>query len=244
LLLSFCAGSHLVQDEEEEEDVLQDGGYGAEEPAAVPKTKRLKKDPNAPKKPLNAYMLYVTHRHRELRESDPPVPAGSSSKQVADEWNAMGEAERAPFVAMYNADKARFQREKDALAAKKGAPKKKQKKDPDAPKRPVNAYMLYLNKRRLELKEADPDSVAPVQKKITEEWHAMSAAEQAPFQAMFEANRERYQGEQAAYKAAKASETGGKKRERVRKRQAWCHLLSLCRTGRGIGRGGRRRGAD
>jgi hypothetical protein len=114
--LSLC--SDLVQDEEM--DVLQDDAYGAEEPAAVAKTKRLKKDPNAPKKPLNAYMVYMAHRHRELREADPPVPAGSLSKQVVEEWNAMGEAEREPFVEISNANKERYRREKEAYELAKG----------------------------------------------------------------------------------------------------------------------------
>jgi hypothetical protein len=44
-------------------------------------------------------------------------------------------------------------------------------------------------------------------------------AEQAPFQAIFDENRERYRREMAEYNAAKAGEAGGKKRERVPERQ-------------------------
>lgn len=55
--------------------------------------------------------------------------------------------------------------------------KKRGKKDPNAPKKPLSAYMLWLQENRESIKRRYPNStsVADVAKKAGELWKAMSA---------------------------------------------------------------------
>lgn len=52
-----------------------------------------------------------------------------------------------------------------------GNKKKKAKKDKDAPKRPMTAYMLWMNEIRAKIKEDNPGiSVTELSKKAGEMW--------------------------------------------------------------------------
>ena len=44
--------------------------------AKKPKAKRAKKDPNAPKRPMNAYMLYANSIRASVREANPEMKMG------------------------------------------------------------------------------------------------------------------------------------------------------------------------
>ena len=47
----------------------------AQEETKQNKRKKAPKDPNAPKKPLTAFMLYTNHRRPQLLKSNPSKPA-------------------------------------------------------------------------------------------------------------------------------------------------------------------------
>ena len=51
---------------DDDDDDSDDGG-------GKKKAKRAKKDPNAPKKPLNAYMLYANSVRAQVREENPDL---------------------------------------------------------------------------------------------------------------------------------------------------------------------------
>lgn len=61
---------------------------------------------------------------------------------------------------------------------KKAAKKEKKKKDPNAPKRPLSAFMYYSQKQRPNVKKENPNaSFADVARILGEQWKALTASE-------------------------------------------------------------------
>ncbi|PRT55667.1 Non-histone chromosomal protein 6 [Wickerhamiella sorbophila] len=82
------------------------------------------------------------------------------------------------------------------------APTKGRKKDPNAPKRPMTAYMYYANEKREPTKTEFPDlGFGDVHKKIGERWKALSADDKKPYEEKAAADKKRYEDAKAAYKA-------------------------------------------
>ena len=120
----------------------EDSGSEHEEKKKKTGKAKAKKDPAAPKRPQSGYMAYGAKRRPELKHSEPDLSFGDLTKKIAAEWNSMSDSDKAPFQATANADKERYQREKEAYeagggggggGAKKATKKKasKKKKDED-----------------------------------------------------------------------------------------------------------------
>ena len=88
---------------------------------------------------------------------------------------------------------------KPKAAGKKG-------KDPNAPKRAMNAYMHYSSANRAKIKEADKEaSVSDVAKKLGEAWRGLSDNERKCYEDLAAQDKERYQKEMEAYNSKKDS---------------------------------------
>eukprot|EP00039_Didymoeca_costata_P017955 m.331504 g.331504 ORF g.331504 m.331504 type:complete len:127 (+) comp16746_c0_seq1:159-539(+) len=90
----------------------------------------------------------------------------------------------------------------------KGAAKKqRKKKDPNAPKRGMSAFMIYANEVRAEVKEDHPGiGFGELGKKLGELWRGLSDSEKKPYQNKAAKDKERYMAEKAAYEAKKSEE--------------------------------------
>ena len=84
-----------------------------------------------------------------------------------------------------------------------GKRRKKKKKDPNAPKRNQSAFFIYSNTHRATVKEENPEaSFGDIAKIISKQFKALSEKERAKYDTLAAADKERYQREMAAYKAA------------------------------------------
>ncbi|GAA5825678.1 hypothetical protein JCM10212_002149 [Sporobolomyces blumeae] len=102
------------------------------------KATKAKKDPNAPKRPLSAYMHFSQAKRAEVKEENPDVSFGEIGKLLGQKWKDADASERAPFEEKAKEDKARYEREKSEYdggdakpAPKKKAAKKKADSDDD-----------------------------------------------------------------------------------------------------------------
>ena len=91
------------------------------------------------------------------------------------------------------------------LDVKQRKPRKTKQRDPDAPKRPASAYMLWLNENRASIKDelltTKPDAkITDVTKRAGELWKELSDDEKAPHQKASEELREKYHEAMKAYK--------------------------------------------
>ncbi|CAL5872502.1 uncharacterized protein PFLUO_LOCUS6766 [Penicillium psychrofluorescens] len=82
------------------------------------KVQRRKKDPNAPKRALSAYMFFANDNRDKVREENPGITFGQVGKSLGDRWKALTETERKPYDAKAATDRKRYEEEKKAYANK------------------------------------------------------------------------------------------------------------------------------
>ena len=76
------------------------------------KNSRRRKDPNAPKRPKAAFMVFSAHVRPKIKEQFPDEPFGAVAKRIGAMWQQLSDEMKKPFVAEAEADKARYRREK------------------------------------------------------------------------------------------------------------------------------------
>lgn len=106
--------------------------------------------------------------------------------------------------------------EEDAYVVDKSA-KTKKEKDPDAPKKPQTAYFLFMNQKRVEVKEADPSlTFGTLTKKLTEMWRGLDDEARKVYDDLAIKDKERYQAEmEAKGLAKKRADQGAPKKPRT-----------------------------
>jgi hypothetical protein len=103
-------------------------------------------------------------------------------KLVADEWKELSEKDRAFWDEQSRNDKVRYVREKAAWKGPSLVPKRRAKKNPLAPKRPMSAFLKFSQTRRTKVKKENPDmSNTDVSRLLGEMWRKASVQEKAPY---------------------------------------------------------------
>ena len=77
-----------------------------------------KKDPNAPKRAMSAYMMFVLDKRQEIKRQNPNASFGEIGKMVADRWMAMTEEVGGASRRQSEEDKARYLKEKQEYDAR------------------------------------------------------------------------------------------------------------------------------
>merc|ERR1719204_2451595 len=113
-------------------------------------------------------------------------------KRLGKDWKKVSASERAPLQAKYEKAKAAYDKklatyknsknyktfQHELLAWKIHATKKAFRADPNAPKRPTSAYMLYAASVRKEILRDNPDlEVTDVMREQGVWWKALSESE-------------------------------------------------------------------
>jgi len=76
------------------------------------KGERKKKDPNAPKRGLSAYMFFANDQRENVREENPGISFGQVGKLLGERWKALSETQRRPYEEKAQVDKKRYEDEK------------------------------------------------------------------------------------------------------------------------------------
>ncbi|KAJ2715287.1 hypothetical protein H4R19_001284 [Coemansia spiralis] len=74
--------------------------------------KKSKKDPDAPKHPMSAFLYYLTSERPRLADQMVDMSIGQQTKIVAKKWKTLDEHDRAPWEEMAQHDKDRYARER------------------------------------------------------------------------------------------------------------------------------------
>lgn len=62
--------------------------------APAAKTEKKKKDPNAPKRGLSAFMFFSNDKREEIKAANPGIAFGQVGKKAGEMWNALSEKEK------------------------------------------------------------------------------------------------------------------------------------------------------
>jgi len=84
----------------------------------APRTK-AKKNPNAPKRPLSAYMFFSQDWRERIKNENPEAGFGEIGKLLGAKWKEMDDEDKKPYNEQAAGDKLRAEREKEALNGKK-----------------------------------------------------------------------------------------------------------------------------
>ncbi|KAF7509974.1 Non-histone chromosomal protein 6 [Endocarpon pusillum] len=79
---------------------------------------KKKKDPNAPKRGLSAYMFFANDQRDTVREENPGISFGQVGKVLGDKWKALSAKDRKPYEDKATEDKKRYETEKLAYQNK------------------------------------------------------------------------------------------------------------------------------
>eukprot|EP00829_Urostomides_striatus_P003332 TRINITY_DN13743_c0_g1_i1.p1 TRINITY_DN13743_c0_g1~~TRINITY_DN13743_c0_g1_i1.p1 ORF type:complete len:150 (+),score=100.97 TRINITY_DN13743_c0_g1_i1:15-464(+) len=74
---------------------------------APARSKGIKKDKNAPKKPMTAYFWYMKTRREDLKKEKPDLNHKEIISTMAEEWRSMTEDKKAKYNKMAEEDKAK-----------------------------------------------------------------------------------------------------------------------------------------
>ncbi|KAJ1918201.1 High mobility group [Mycoemilia scoparia] len=74
--------------------------------------KKARRNPNAPKHPMSAFLFYLTAERPALAEQLPDSSIGKQTQIIARRWNRMDDVEKAPWEAKAKSDKDRYARER------------------------------------------------------------------------------------------------------------------------------------
>jgi len=85
--------------------------------AATTRTGKKKKDPNAPKRGLSAYMFFANEQRENVRAENPGIAFGQVGKVLGERWKALSDKQRTPYEQKAVADKKRYEDEKAAYNA-------------------------------------------------------------------------------------------------------------------------------
>jgi hypothetical protein len=63
------------------------------------------KDPNAPKRPMSSYFHFLNDRRKSLKEEQPTLKMGESTKLMTGEWNKMTDKVKKKYEDLAATDK-------------------------------------------------------------------------------------------------------------------------------------------
>lgn len=180
-----------------------------------PGKKRRKKDPNAPKRGMSAFMIYANQVRNDVKDDNPGISFGELGKKLGELWRGLSDEEKRPFQDQALQEKGRYDQQKAAYESMKPmyadddeeddrGRRKKKKKDPNAPKRGMSAFMIYANEVRNEVKNDNPGiTFGELGKMLGELWRGLSEDEKRPYQLRAASDKARYENEKAAYETMK-----------------------------------------
>lgn len=178
------------------------------------KKKTVKKDKNAPKKPLTAYVFFSIEERSNILKDDPNINFGDISKKLSEKWKSLSENEKIPYINKSNEDKERFKKEMDEYKIsesdedieenKKSEKKKRKKKNKDEPKKALSAYLFFSMEERPKITEKDPKMNFPdITKKVAEKWNSLDEKDKAPYVIKANNDKERYKRDMEQYVKSK-----------------------------------------
>lgn len=189
--------------------------------------KKVKKDPNEPKKPKTSYFLFCDDMREQVSKELKEKNAAKVSQELGKRWKDIDPEEKKKYDEMYaNAKKeyakdfAEYKKNKkeesesesesedeESDSGSKGKKKKKKTKakDPNEPKRPLTAYLHFCNENRQKVKEQNPDkSMIDVTKILSAQWKSLSDEGKKKYNEMAAKNKAEYEKKMVEYKKGQA----------------------------------------
>ena len=171
---------------------------------AAEKVPKLKKDPDAPKAAVNAYILFSRDNRDDVKSENPELKTTEITKKLAEMWKSSDEDLKKEYKEKSEQDKERYAKELETYVPKDGFQNPKEKKTKSkkskktGPKKPLNAYMWFCSDKREELK-GKGFSNTEILRELGRLWKELSDKKKKPYVKKAEEDKERYQDEMKDY---------------------------------------------
>lgn len=101
---------------------------------------RAKKHPNAPKRPMSAFLMYAQQQRKVLQAENPDLPNADISRLLGETWRKLSDGEKLPFLMreeeerkVYRAKMNRWNNDQKLINSLKTASERRlDNSDPDA----------------------------------------------------------------------------------------------------------------
>ncbi|KAG7397462.1 hypothetical protein PHYBOEH_000682 [Phytophthora boehmeriae] len=172
---------------------------------------RKKKDKNAPKRALSAFMFFSNDIRDTVKREMPELQFLEISSEIGRRWKQISDEDRRPYDELAAADKRRYQEEKEDYVPdpsfEQPAKGSRKKKDPNAPKRALSAYFFFCNDIRQEVRDENPNKkITEIATLLAEKWRALPDKKRAKYQKLHEDAKAKYQQEMDEYNARGTAE--------------------------------------
>lgn len=170
---------------------------------ATEKVPKLKKDPDAPKAAVNAYILFSRDNRSDIKSENPEMKATDITKKLAEMWKESDEDLKQEYKEKAEQDKERYAKELESYVPKEGFQNPKEKKGKTkkvkiGPSKPLNAYMWFCKEKREELKGKGFDNTE-ILREMGRLWKELSEKKKKPYVSKAEDDKERYEEEMKNY---------------------------------------------
>mmetsp|Transcript_1993 Transcript_1993/g.2678 ORF Transcript_1993/g.2678 Transcript_1993/m.2678 type:complete len:451 (-) Transcript_1993:1012-2364(-) len=176
------------------------------------------RDPKAPRRNCSAFVMYSAQKMRELKQTHADLPTTNLFQVISEAYKALSEQDRASWQARAMQDKVRYDTEAALYDPKGGARDKrgvllsdmkgskrksrKEKRDPDAPKRASGAYVFFTNAIRSSVVKEKPGlSFVEMGRELGERWRALEPEERKKYEKMALDDKVRFQRDMVVYNA-------------------------------------------
>jgi len=187
----------------------------------MPKSaKEEKKEPTEkpPKKSPTAFQLW-SKDNRDTVKGSGATSFGDIQKALAEKWKkGVDASDKEPFEKKaaqlkitYQKDLAKWKDANPGVAVRKAKgekaaakeTKKKRKKDPNAPKKALTAYVIFANEHREATKAANPEATfGTMGKLLAAKWNALEEKDKEPYNKKAAVLKLKYEEDVAAYHKA------------------------------------------
>lgn len=168
----------------------------------MPRAKLLEAKPRGR---MSAYAFFVQSCREEHKKKHPDenVVFADFSRKCADKWKEMDDKEKTRFYALADKDKTRYDTEMMSYTGPRTRSRKRRnRKDPNAPKRALSAFFWFSVDERPKVKITNPEyGAADTAKELGQRWGKCDKDTRERFEQMAAKDRLRYEKEMSAYKA-------------------------------------------
>jgi len=180
-------------------------------------SKKVGKDPAAPKRNQSAYLLYQNAMRDTFKMQNPGMTFGQLAKYTSAMYAEMPPDEKEAWNARAEQDKVRYLRELESYVPAPGYDVKgdmiagarvilrtskggKKSRDPNAPKKNMSAYLMYQNTMRESFRTENPGMTFGQLSKFTSSMYkSLTPEEKARWEEAAQQDKARYETEMAGY---------------------------------------------
>ncbi|KAF9975898.1 Non-histone chromosomal protein 6 [Mortierella antarctica] len=94
--------------------------------------RKAKKDPNAPKNPMSAYLMFCEEWREKVKAQNPDASFGELGRLLGVQWRSYSDEQKTPYVSKHEKAKAKYAVEKAAYDAKKADDDDEEEEDEDS----------------------------------------------------------------------------------------------------------------